>query len=428
MDFFKVKKFRKAHKPEPETDTEDKPVPLPGEQKNENGNVDKTDCVDNTNAEPEDDDDDFITNEVKRRLKELRRNSFMVLIPEESAPEDEDADDEEEQANMNPSDWRDVEAEGRQFWSGFNAVYDKYSEQMLFYDRLLAQQLREFGSHIPSTSSPSPRSASKKLVSPFRCLSLKKMDESQDETEHLHQTVADLYQDRETAYVAQLCLTWEVLHCQHTQLSQKISCQSDSPISYYQSAQQFQQFLVLLQRFIETEPFEPGTRPEMYARMRNALPMLLQAPKVQGSDQKKLEDDELPVLAPDLLKVIESSILTFRLFVKMDKKASTVRNLFGSQSQIATPVHQIQCSLEKKKVKLKELRKRTKNLKKKSWPTMPGDVDLLLGLIDIKVMNRVLRMERISKEHLFWCEEKMKKLDINDGKLQRDPSIILFPC
>lgn len=426
MNFFKVKKFRKAHKPEPETDIEDKPVPLPGEQTNENDNVGKSPYVDSTNAEPEDDDDDFITNEVKRRLKELRRNSFMVLIPEESTPEDEDADDEEEQANMNPGVWRDVEAEGRQFWSGFNAVYDKYSEQMLFYDRLHAQQLREFGSHTPSTSSP--RSASKKLVSPFRCLSLKKMDESQDETEHLHRPVADLCQDLETTYVAQLCLTWEVLHCQHTQLSQKISCQPDSPISYNHSAQQFQQFLVLLQRFIETEPFEPGTRPEIYARMRNALPMLLQVPKVQGSDQKKLEDDELPVLAPDLLEVIESSILTFRQFVKMDKKTSSVRNLFGSQNQMTTPVHQIQCSLEKKKVKLKELRKRTKNLKKKSWPSMPGDVDLLLGLIDVKVMNRVLRMEIISKEQLFWCEEKMKKLDINDGKLQRDPCIILFPC
>ncbi|XP_055832438.1 uncharacterized protein LOC129901320 isoform X2 [Solanum dulcamara] len=403
MDFFKVKRFRKAHKPELESDTEDKPVPLPGEQKNENGNVGKTADVDSTNAELEDDDDDFITNEVKRRLKELRRNSFMVLIPEESTPDDEDADadDEEEQANMNPSDWRDVEAEGRQFWSGFNAVYDKYTEQMLFYDRLHVQQLREIGSHIPSTSSP--RSASKKLVSPFRCLSLKKMDEFQDETQHLHQPVADINQDLETSYVTQLCLTWEVLHCQYTQLSQKISSQSDSPIFYNHSAQQFQQLLVLLQRFIETEPFEPG------------------------SDQKKLEDDELPVLAPDLRKVIESSILTFHLFVKMDKKSSSVRNLFGSQNQMTTPVHQVQCSLEKKKVKLKELRKKTKNLKKKSWPSMAADVDLLLGLIDVKVMNRVLRMERISKEQLFWCEEKMKKLDVTDGKLQRDPSLILFP-
>ncbi|XP_015077932.1 uncharacterized protein LOC107021740 [Solanum pennellii] len=425
MDFFKVKRFRKAHKPELETNTEEKPVPLPGEQKNENGNVGKTTNVDSTNAEPEDDDDDFITNEVKRRLKELRRNSFMVLIPEESAPEDDDADDEEEQVNMNPSDWRDVEAEGRQFWSGFNAVYDKYAEQMLFYDRLHVQQLREIGSHIPSTSSP--RSAPKKLVSPFRCLSLKKMDEFQDESQHLHQPVADINQDLETAYVAQLCLTWEVLHCQYTQLSQKISIQPDSPIFYNHSAQQFQQLLVLLQRFIETEPFEPGTRPEIYARMRNALPMLLQVPKVQGSDQKKLEDDELPVLAPDVLKVIESSILTFRVFVKMDKKSSSVRNLFGSQNQMTTPVHQVQCSLEKKKVKLKELRKKTKNLKKKSWPSMAADVDLLLGLIDVKVMNRVLRMERISKEQLFWCEEKMKKLDVTDGKLQRDPSLILFP-
>lgn len=109
------------------------------------------------------------------------------------------------------------------------------------------------------------------------------MDEFQDETQHLHQPVANINQDLETAYVAQMCLTWEVLHCQYTQLSQKISSQPDSPIFYNYSAQQFQQLLVLLQRFIETEPFEPGTRPEIYARMRNALPMLLQVPKVQGS-------------------------------------------------------------------------------------------------------------------------------------------------
>ncbi|MCD9559324.1 hypothetical protein HAX54_017224 [Datura stramonium] len=71
------------------------------------------------------------------------------------------------------------------------------------------------------------------------------------------------------------------------------------------------------------------------------------------------------------------------------ERLAIIRNLLKSRTQMITPVHQIQCSLEKKKVKLKELRKRTKNLKKKSWPSMPGDVDLLLGLIDVKVMNRI---------------------------------------
>ncbi|XVF23320.1 hypothetical protein REPUB_Repub13aG0027500 [Reevesia pubescens] len=437
MDFLKVKKFRKAHKPVPEKDLEDKPVPLPEEPKNENGATAGADGVDNDlnksskvdpAAEAEDDDDDFITNEVKRRLKELRRNSFMVLIPEEeeeSYPED----DEEEAGETSSSEWRDVEAEGRQWWGGFDAVYEKYCERMLFFDRTIGQQLKEAGS--TNLSTPSPKSASRKLASPLSCLSLKKIEEPDEETQHLQQPINDPYQDLETAYVAQICLTWEALHCQYTQLSQIVLCQPENPTCYNHSAQHLQQFQVLLHRFIENEPFQEGLRAEIYARARNILPKLLQIPNIQGSDQKdKVEEEsDFLVLAPDIIRIIESSILTFQLFVKMDKKKhSSVLNLFGNHNPMATPLQQVQSLLEKKGMKLKELRKKRKGWKKKSWPLTHEDVPLLFGLIDIKIISKVLRMARISKEQLFWCEEKIKKLDLCDGKLQRDPSPILFPC
>lgn len=144
MDFFKIRKFRKVHKPEPHQDLEDKPVPQPEEPKSENGggndldNSPKTD----TSSDFEDDDDDFITNEVKKRLKELRRNSFMVLIPEEEPCAEED---EEEEGETSFCEWRDVEAEGRQWWGGFDAVYEKYCERMLFFDRMSSQQLNVAG-------------------------------------------------------------------------------------------------------------------------------------------------------------------------------------------------------------------------------------------------------------------------------------------
>ncbi|XP_024934137.1 uncharacterized protein LOC107428183 [Ziziphus jujuba] len=424
MDFFKVKKFRKAHKPNPENDFEDKPVPQPEEPKKENGGGDSLSKTNNNNAEPtaevEDDDDDFITNEVKRRLKELRRNSFMVLIPEE-----EEEEEEEEEGETSSGEWRDVEEEARQWWGGFDAVYDKYCERMLFFDKMSTQQLNESGFQTPTT--PSPRSASKKLASPLSCLSLKKIEEP----EQLQQPQNDPYQDIETAYVAQICLTWEALHCQYTQLSQKISCQPENPTCYNHSAEQFQQFQVLLQRYIENEPFEEGQRAEIYARARKLLPRLLQVPNAKASDQKETEGEEscVMVLAPDLIKIIETSILIFHLFLKMDKKKSIgALNLFGNHNQTATPLHQIQSLLEKKGMKLKELRKRRKGWKKRSWPLSQEDIQLLFSLIDVKVLSRVLRMVRISKEQLFWCEEKMKKLNLSDGKLHRDPSPILFPC
>ncbi|XP_073299224.1 uncharacterized protein [Primulina huaijiensis] len=145
MDFFKLKKFRSAQKPDAKNVDHDQPAREPEEPMNGDCDVScKSVHVDSTNAEMEDDDDDFITNEVKKRLKELKRNSFIMLIPEESSLVDEE--DEEVEGGTGACEWRDVEAEGRQFWSGFDVVYDIYRERMLLFDRSSAQQLLEVGS------------------------------------------------------------------------------------------------------------------------------------------------------------------------------------------------------------------------------------------------------------------------------------------
>lgn len=426
MDFFKIRKFRNARKPNPQEDVEEKPVPHPEEPNNENGNLaGKTVAMDAAAQDVDDDDDDFITNEVKRRLKELRRNSFMVLIPEEEAGEEED---DEEEGETSSSEGRDMGSQVEHLYCDFESIYEKYCERMLFFDRMSAQQLNVTGSMSPST--PSPRSASRKLVSPFRCLSLKKMEEPESDTEQLQQPDDTPCQDLETAYVAQICLTWEALHSQYTQLSQKISCQPENPTCYNHCAQLYQQFEVLLHRFIENEPFEQGSRVEKFARCRNTLSKLLQVPKVHGTHQNEIEDEESDyrIHAPDLLKLIETSILTFYTFLRLDKKKSNaVRNLFGSQNHMATPLQQVHSVAEKKGLKLKEMRKK-KSFKKKSWPSTHEGVILLLSLIDAKVVSRVLRMARITKEQLLWCEDKMRKLNLTEGKLHRDPSPILFPC
>ncbi|XP_075523276.1 uncharacterized protein LOC142555977 isoform X1 [Primulina tabacum] len=144
MDFFKLKKFRNAQKPDDKNVDHNQPAREPEEPRNGDCDVlGKLVHVDSTNAEIEDDDDDFITNEVKKRLKELKRNSFMVLIPEESSLVDEE--DGEEKGGTGACEWRDVEAEGRQFWSGFDVVYDIYCERMLLFNRSSAQQLLEVG-------------------------------------------------------------------------------------------------------------------------------------------------------------------------------------------------------------------------------------------------------------------------------------------
>ncbi|KAE8704470.1 hypothetical protein F3Y22_tig00110450pilonHSYRG00199 [Hibiscus syriacus] len=317
MGFLKIKKLRKVQKPDPEKGLVDNNVTQPEELKDDNGDgdigLDGSSKPDLAASDVEDEeDDDFITNEVKRRLKELRRNSFMVLIPEEEEEELYLEDDEAEASETSSSEWRDVEAEGRQWWGGFDAVYEKYCERMLFFDRIMHSRSRILQEHIVScilgSINPSPKSASKKHASPLSCLSLKKIEEPDEETEHLQQPTNDPYHGLEVAYVAQICLTWEAFHCQYTQLSQLVLCQPDNPACYNHSAQLLQQFQVLLQRFIENEPFQDGPRAEIYARSRHVLPKLLQIPNIQGMDHKaKVEDEsDYLALAPDIIRIIES--------------------------------------------------------------------------------------------------------------------------
>lgn len=378
--------------------------------------------------EDDDEDDDFITNEVKRRLKEIRKNNFMVLIPEEENGGEEDGEGEEEEEEGSSSrEWMESDV-GQGFpLSGFDSLYDKYCQRMVAFDKMLTQVLKDAGSF--NISKKSPRSASK-LASTFRSLSFKKRDELQEDSERLQQQQSedDPYQILETAYVAQVSLSWEALHCTYMHLSLILAAQPENPTTYSCAAQAFQEFQVLLQRFIENEPFEQGSRVEIYARSRGSFSKLLQVPTFQVADKKDNAEDQMEpsTFAPDLIKLLEESILTFRLFLKKDKKRSSV--LMSVHGHTGSSIQQVQSSLDKKEVKVKELFKKKKGWKNKTWPTTMEEVQLLFALTDIKVVSRVLRMAKLSKEQLLWCEEKMSKLDLSDNKLRRDGSPILFPC
>lgn len=56
-------------------------------------------------------------------------------------------------------------------------------------------------------------------------------------------------------------------------------------------------------------------------------------------------------------------------------------------------------------------------------------MEILMALIDLKVVSRVLRMKELNDEQLHWCEDKMSKIKVSsDGKLQRDSSPLFFPA
>lgn len=56
------------------------------------------------------------------------------------------------------------------------------------------------------------------------------------------------------------------------------------------------------------------------------------------------------------------------------------------------------------------------------------EMEILMSLIDLKLVSRVLRMSEVNEEQLHWCEEKMNKVRLSDRKLQRDSSPLFFPA
>ncbi|KAL6644528.1 hypothetical protein ACP70R_016136 [Stipagrostis hirtigluma subsp. patula] len=444
MDFLKIKKFRKGRKGaggggevlEPDDDASAGNVASGEDQKGDILEENAAAAVaaegegngahNEGEGEEEDDDDDFITNEVKRRLKELRKNSFMVLIPEDECAEAEEGGEEEEEGSSS-REWMESDVGDGFPLCGFDSLYDKYCERMRVFDKMITQLLKDPGSL--NISKKSPRSASK-LASTLRSLSFKRKDELQEDCEQLQQqeNEDDPYQTLETAYVAQVSLCWEALHCTYVHLSLIVAAQPDNPTTYSCAAQAFQQFQVLLQRFVENEPFEHGSRVEIYARSRCSFSKLLQVPTFQVADRKDNTEDEMEpsIFATDLIKLLEECILTFRLFLKKDKKKNSA--LMNVNGHTGSSIQQVQSSLDKKEMKVKELFKKKKAWKCKTWPATMEEVQLLFALIDIKVVSRVLRMAKLSKEQLLWCEEKMSKLDLSENRLRRDGSPILFPC
>lgn len=78
-------------------------------------------------------------------------------------------------------------------------------------------------------------------------------------------------------------------------------------------------------------------------------------------------------------------------------------------------------------MKVKDLRRSRKCLRKRRLKE-EEEMEILMALIDLKVVSRVLRMKDLSDEQLHWCEDKLTKVRVSDGKLRRDSSPLFFPA
>ncbi|XP_027125039.1 uncharacterized protein LOC113768612 [Coffea eugenioides] len=305
-------------------------------------------------------------------------------------------------------------------WESYT-VFQKYDEEMLFLDRISAQKLHETES-LKSIQA-CPRSISDRIVYKLAAKNKSSSDFRRNP-----------YHELEGTYVAQICWTWEALNWNYKYFQRlRAARREQDPGCPAYVAQQFQQFLVLLQRYVENEPYEHGKRPEIYARMRSLAPKLLQVPEYRDSEEEKKDEGSGARISSDsFLIIMEESIRTFMNFLKADKESRCQvlaaffrRNRRGSAD--ATLLLLLKKVNKKKKMKLKELRRSGKCLRRRRL-RLEEEMEILMAFIDLKVVSRVLRMRELHEEQLHWCENKMSKVRVSDGKLQRDSSPLFFPA
>ncbi|KAA8542707.1 hypothetical protein F0562_023794 [Nyssa sinensis] len=305
-------------------------------------------------------------------------------------------------------------------WESYT-VFQKYDEEMMFLDRISAQKLHETESLRSIQACPT--SISERIVHKLTTKNKRSTEFSQNP-----------YQELEGAYVAQICLTWEALNWNYKYFQRlRASRRESDPGCPAHIAQQFQQFQVLLQRYVENEPYEHGRRPEVYARMRSLAPKLLQVPEYRDSDDETKEEYfRSRISSVAFVMIMEESIRTFMNFLKADREnhcqilaAFFRRNRRASVDP--TRLLQMKKVNHKKKLKVKDLRRAGKCLRKRRLKE-DEEMEILMALIDLKVVSRVLRMTELSEEQLHWCEDKMNKVRVGDAKLQRDPSPLFFPA
>lgn len=98
--------------------------------------------------------------------------------------------------------------------------------------------------------------------------------------------IKELQNDLEMVYVGQTCLSWEFLRWQFEKARQISDSDLYQSHQYNQVAGEFQQFQVIMQRFIEDEAFQ-GPRLPNYVKTRSAFQNFLLVPVIRGKARSR---------------------------------------------------------------------------------------------------------------------------------------------
>lgn len=391
----------------------------------------------------ESDEDDFeweheeIVEQLKLELKNSRQGGLATII-EEVEDEEEEQEQEQKESPKVIEELKplkiEVKLEFNDQMDQIEKVYKSYAEKMRKLDILNYQTMHALGLlqlkdplkliSIPKSTISNgiisqnlwPRKSTKITSDPFLKL--------------VHQ----FHRDLELVYVGQICLSWEILCWLHMKAIELQQYDSQSSHRYNHVAGEFQLFQVLMQRFIENEPFQGGPRIQNYVKNRCVIRNLLHVPAIKD-DSKGSEED--PIASGRLQDIIKESMRVFWEFVRTDKENGNVNVIskqIGSDLKdpaIANLLVDIRIQLQKKDKKLKDIVRTGNCIVKKFQKHHEDQLDheQLVAQVGLRLISRVVNMSQLRKEQVLWCSEKLNRIKFLSRKIVHvEPSFLLFPC
>ncbi|KAG6420934.1 hypothetical protein SASPL_117480 [Salvia splendens] len=324
--------------------------------------------------------------------------------------------------------WKIDETEETQHRDCIAEPHKSYREMMRKFDILNYQKMYAMGfvqQNDPFQQKVKPAPMLKSLVSKKLWTSKHKKQGSSP----MKKLMNELQGDVEVVYVGQMCLSWEILQWEYDKALELWNSDPHSVYRYNEVVAEFQQFQVLLLRFIEDEPFQGG-RVQTYVKARCVLRNLLQVPLVREDDRTK-ERDEYVISSEMLVEMLEESIRIFWEFVRSDKDCGLAALPVLHSPQDLKMLMQLRRILQKKERRVKDMLRSEKCiLRRFQKQKRRGDEEALhfFAQVDVKLVSRVLSMSRISREQLIWCENKLSRISFVGTKIYVQPAFLLFPC
>ncbi|CAF1906391.1 uncharacterized protein LOC106372742 isoform X1 [Brassica napus] len=382
----------------------------------------------------DDDDDEYehsdVMEKLKTKIRTARTGGLCTILEESETPLQE----------LKPLKIEPKQDQYKDMIGEIHKVYKNYAVKMRKLDVIDSQTMHSI-SLIKLKDSTKPSSnivkPPHKNVWPFKKHKL--------ERDPIERLVKEASRDFETVYVSQLCLSWEMLHWQYTKLLE-FDSHAATTYQYNLVAGEFQLFQVLLQRFVENEPFQSLSRVETYLKNRHHFHNFLQIPLVRDdrsskSNKKCRNEGEFAVKIETLREIISESMRVFWEFLCADKDEFSSVMKVSHQTQVSPQdpldlelLTEMRTNLQKKEKKLKEILrsqscivKKFKKNESKSSSVRVKD-ELLIAQIELRVVSRVMTMSKLTTEKLIWCQEKIDRMSFNGRKIHMEPSFSLLPC